>query len=68
MDSTEASPTMRDAADLSIDYAEYSEYPRKGTVAPKYMGTAEDRWDMSALGRVQVLRVSSLQHSVRILT
>lgn len=29
----------------------------KGLVAPKYMGTVRDQRDMSALGRVQVLRV-----------
>ncbi|GLA57177.1 hypothetical protein AtubIFM54640_003302 [Aspergillus tubingensis] len=28
----------------------------KGLVAPKYMGTVRDQRDMSALGRVQVLR------------
>jgi hypothetical protein len=33
-------------------------FPRKGLVAPRYMGTIADQKDMSALGRVQVLRVS----------
>lgn len=33
------------------------EYPQKGLVAPRYMGTLADQRDMSALGRVQVLRV-----------
>lgn len=33
------------------------EYHRKGLVAPRYMGTLADQRDMSALGRVQVLRV-----------
>jgi hypothetical protein len=32
--------------------------PQKGLVAPRYMGTLADQKDMSALGRVQVLRVS----------
>ncbi|PYI03375.1 amino acid permease [Aspergillus sclerotiicarbonarius CBS 121057] len=32
------------------------EYAPKGLVAPKYMGTIRDQRDMSALGRVQVLR------------
>ncbi|KAJ5669389.1 hypothetical protein N7462_010459 [Penicillium macrosclerotiorum] len=32
------------------------EYPQKGFVAPRYMGTVADQRDMSALGRVQVLR------------
>lgn len=31
----------------------------KGMVAKRYMGTVADQRDMSALGRVQVLRVSS---------
>lgn len=35
------------------------EYPQKGLVAQRYMGTRADQRDMSALGRVQVLRVSS---------
>ncbi|KAL4970753.1 putative GABA permease [Aspergillus stella-maris] len=57
MGSNETSPTtMKNVADLSIDYAGYAEVPRKGTVAPKYMGTVIDQYDMSALGRVQVLR------------
>ena len=46
-------------ADLTADYAGYAEHPRKGTVAPKYMGTVVDQRDMNALGRVQVLRVSA---------
>lgn len=33
------------------------EFPHKGLVAPRYMGTLADQRDMSALGRVQVLRV-----------
>ena len=61
MGSNETSPTsMKNVADLSIDYAGYAEVPRKGIVAPKYMGTVVDQYDMSALGRVQVLRVSNL--------
>ncbi|KAH8428382.1 uncharacterized protein LDX57_006080 [Aspergillus melleus] len=35
------------------------EYGRKALVAPKYLGTTADQRDMSDLGRVQVLRVSS---------
>lgn len=34
------------------------EFSQKGLVAPRYMGTLADQRDMSALGRVQVLRVS----------
>lgn len=36
------------------------DFPQKaqsGFVAPRYMGTLADQRDMSALGRVQVLRV-----------
>jgi hypothetical protein len=40
------------------DIAQEAGYPVKGPVAPKYMGTVADQRDMSALGRVQVLRVS----------
>ncbi|KAL4803705.1 amino acid/polyamine transporter I [Aspergillus unguis] len=57
MDWNETRPSnMRHIEDLSIDYAGYAEFPRKGTVAPKYMGTAVDQYDMNAMGRVQVLR------------
>ncbi|KAL4759206.1 putative GABA permease [Aspergillus foveolatus] len=53
----EISPTRRvNMADLTVDYAGYAEHPRKGTVAPKYMGTVVDQRDMNAMGRVQVLR------------
>ncbi|GFF26137.1 choline transport protein [Aspergillus udagawae] len=38
------------------DVAQEAGYPGKGLVAPKYMGTVADQRDMSALGRVQVLR------------
>jgi hypothetical protein len=38
--------------------AQEAGHPVKGLVAPKYMGTVADQRDMSALGRVQVLRVS----------
>ncbi|KAF7136743.1 hypothetical protein CNMCM5793_006212 [Aspergillus hiratsukae] len=38
------------------DLAQEAGYPAKGLVAPKYMGTVADQRDMSALGRVQVLR------------
>ncbi|KAF4165317.1 hypothetical protein CNMCM6936_007925 [Aspergillus lentulus] len=38
------------------DIAQEAGYPVKGLVAPKYMGTVADQRDMSALGRVQVLR------------
>ncbi|EAW10459.1 putative GABA permease [Aspergillus clavatus NRRL 1] len=38
------------------DCAQGSGYASKGLVAPKYMGTVADQRDMSALGRVQVLR------------
>lgn len=40
------------------DLVQEAGYPAKGLVAPKYMGTVADQRDMSALGRVQVLRVS----------
>jgi hypothetical protein len=40
------------------DIAQEAAYPVKGPVAPKYMGTVADQRDMSALGRVQVLRAS----------
>ncbi|KAH1799465.1 hypothetical protein KXX36_009402 [Aspergillus fumigatus] len=36
--------------------AQEAGHPVKGLVAPKYMGTVADQRDMSALGRVQVLR------------
>lgn len=39
------------------------EYPQKGLVAPRYMGTVADQRDMSALGRVQVLRVSDYEYT-----
>ncbi|EAA64875.1 hypothetical protein AN2043.2 [Aspergillus nidulans FGSC A4] len=62
MGSNEISPTRRaNMADLTADYAGYAEHPRKGTVAPKYMGTVVDQRDMNALGRVQVLRSSSFR-------
>ncbi|KAJ6127327.1 hypothetical protein N7523_002939 [Penicillium sp. IBT 18751x] len=32
------------------------DFPQKGLVAPRYMGTIADKRDMNALGRVQVLR------------
>jgi len=35
------------------------DFPQKSLVAPRYMGTLADQRDMNALGRVQVLRVSS---------
>lgn len=34
------------------------DFTAKGTVEKRYMGTVADQRDMSALGRVQVLRVS----------
>lgn len=34
------------------------DFLQKGLVAPRYMGTIADQRDMSALGRMQVLRVS----------
>ncbi|KAL4739585.1 amino acid/polyamine transporter I [Aspergillus similis] len=57
MGSNEISPTGRiNTANLAVDYAGYAEHPRKGTVAPKYMGTVVDQRDMNVMGRVQVLR------------
>ncbi|KAL4988635.1 amino acid/polyamine transporter I [Aspergillus falconensis] len=57
MGSNEIGPVSREnATDLRADYAGHTEYPRKGTVAPKYMGTVVDQRDMDAMGRVQVLR------------
>lgn len=56
MSSNEINPvSTKNAADVTIDYT--GARP-KGTVAPKYMGTVVDQYDMSAMGRVQVLRVS----------
>lgn len=40
------------------------EFSHKGLVAPRHMGTLADQRDMSALGRVQVLRVSSHERAV----
>jgi len=34
------------------------DFPQKGLVAARHMGTMADQRDMHALGRVQVLRVS----------
>lgn len=36
---------------------DFPQKAQKGCVAPRYMGTLADQRDMSALGRVQVLRV-----------
>lgn len=43
------------------------DYPQKGFVAPRYMGTIADKRDMSALGRVQVLRVSCSRSGIRLI-
>ncbi|KAL4887126.1 amino acid/polyamine transporter I [Aspergillus karnatakaensis] len=48
--------SLRNAGDINIDYAAYAEFAPKGAVAPKYMGTVVDQYDMNAMGRVQVLR------------
>ncbi|KAJ0426478.1 amino acid/polyamine transporter I [Aspergillus carlsbadensis] len=56
MDTVERAPEVKTAADVSVDYAADPEYRPKGLVAPKYMGTVADQYDMSAMGRVQVLR------------
>ncbi|KAL2829769.1 amino acid/polyamine transporter I [Aspergillus cavernicola] len=57
MDSNETSPMgFKDPDDINVDYAGYAEYTPKGHVAPKYMGTIADQSDMTAMGRVQVLR------------
>ncbi|KAL3452446.1 amino acid/polyamine transporter I [Aspergillus insuetus] len=56
MDTIERAPGVKTAADVSVDYAADPEYRPKGLVAPKYMGTVADQYDMSAMGRVQVLR------------
>lgn len=39
------------------DVEDFPQKAPKGRVAPQYMGTLADQRDMSALGRVQVLRV-----------
>nr|XP_001402058.2 amino acid permease [Aspergillus niger CBS 513.88] len=41
---------------IHVEGSENVEKASKGLVAPKYMGTIRDQRDMSALGRVQVLR------------
>ncbi|RDK46902.1 amino acid permease [Aspergillus phoenicis ATCC 13157] len=41
---------------INVEGSENVEKASKGLVAPKYMGTIRDQRDMSALGRVQVLR------------
>jgi hypothetical protein len=65
MDSNETSPTsMKNAGDTHIDYAGYAKFAPKGTVAPKYMGTIVDQYDMSAMGRAQVLRVRVLMRFI----
>jgi hypothetical protein len=60
MDTIERAPGVKTAADVSVGYAADPEYRPKGLVAPKYMGTVADQYDMSTMGRVQVLRVSLL--------
>ena len=56
MSSNEINPVnTKNAGDVTVDYAEVRP---KGTVAPKYLGTVVDQYDMNAMGRVQVLRVS----------
>lgn len=56
MSSNEINPAnTKNAGDVTVDYAEVRP---KGTVAPKYLGTVVDQYDMTAMGRVQVLRVS----------
>ena len=45
---------------INVEGSENVEKASKGLVAPKYMGTIRDQRDMSALGRVQVLRVRML--------
>lgn len=42
---------------IYVEGSQNVEKAPKGLVAPKYMGTIRDQRDMSALGRVQVLRV-----------
>lgn len=55
-------PRLRSGNDSQMtataDDHDEENFPRKGLVAPRYMGTVADQKDMSALGRVQVLRVS----------
>ncbi|OJI98561.1 hypothetical protein ASPVEDRAFT_25427 [Aspergillus versicolor CBS 583.65] len=54
MSSNEINPAnTKNAGDVTVDYAEVRP---KGTVAPKYLGTVVDQYDMNAMGRVQVLR------------
>lgn len=62
MSSSEIIPAdTKNVGDVTIDYAEVRP---KGTVAPKYMGTVVDQYDMSAMGRVQVLRVSYIPTTI----
>ncbi|KAL2809705.1 amino acid/polyamine transporter I [Aspergillus granulosus] len=57
MNPIETAPGPKNAASVYVDYAGDLEHTRpKGLVAPKYMGTVADQYDMSAMGRVQVLR------------
>ncbi|KAI9367357.1 amino acid/polyamine transporter I [Aspergillus egyptiacus] len=57
MGSIETSPAnLKDSGEIEVDYNGYAGVTTKGTVAPKWMGTTADQRDMSALGRVQVLR------------
>jgi len=45
------------ATDATEDVEDDFPQKQRGFVAPRYMGTLADQRDMSALGRVQVLRV-----------
>ena len=50
--------TSRPDSEITVTADDVEKDTHKGLVAPRYMGTLADQRDMSALGRVQVLRVS----------
>lgn len=49
----------RNDSQMTDTLNDLEDFPQKGLVAPRYMGTLADQREMSALGRVQVLRVSN---------
>lgn len=52
--------SSRPDSEITVTADDVEKDTHKGLVAPRYMGTLADQRDMSALGRVQVLRVSGL--------
>ncbi|KAL2870823.1 putative GABA permease [Aspergillus lucknowensis] len=53
---SEPSAGTKNAGDIIVDYAGRGGRSPMGFVAPEYMGTVADQYDMSSMGRVQVLR------------